>query len=48
MAIPPGSIKQIIDVPLLHPRDRSDQEFVGLERRIKDLVREEVMKVGVV
>ena len=48
MATQPGSIKQIIDVPLRHPRDRSDQEFVGLERRIKDLVREEVIKLGVV
>ena len=48
MAIQPGSIKHIIDVPLRHPRDRSDQEFVGLERRIKDLVREEVIKLGVV
>jgi hypothetical protein len=29
-------------------RDSSDQEFVGLERRIKDLVHEEVVKLGVV
>jgi hypothetical protein len=29
MAIPPGSIKQIIDVLLRHPRDRSDQESPG-------------------
>jgi hypothetical protein len=29
-------------------RDSSDQEFVGLERQIKDLVREEVIKLGVV
>jgi hypothetical protein len=29
-------------------RDSSDQEFVGLERRIKDLVREEVITPGVV
>ena len=35
-------------VTLPNPRDRSGQEFVGLERRIKDLVREEVMKLGVV
>ena len=48
MATQPGSIKRIIDVPLRNPRDRSDQEFVGLERRIKDLVRKEVMKLGVV
>jgi NitT/TauT family transport system ATP-binding protein len=48
MATRPGSIKRIIDLPLRHPRDRSDHEYVGLERRIKDLVREEVMKLGVV
>jgi hypothetical protein len=34
--------------PLRHRRDRSDHEFVGLERRIKDAVREEVIKLGVV
>jgi hypothetical protein len=28
--------------------DRSDHEFVGLERRIKDAVREDVIKLGVV
>jgi NitT/TauT family transport system ATP-binding protein len=48
MATQPGSIKQIIDVALPHPRDRSDREFVGLERRIKELVRAEVIKLGVV
>jgi len=40
----PGSIKQVIDVA----RERSDPEFVGLERRIKELVRKEVIKLGVV
>jgi len=40
----PGSIKQVIDVV----RERSDPEFVGLERRIKELVRKEVIKLGVV
>jgi ABC-type nitrate/sulfonate/bicarbonate transport system ATPase subunit len=48
MATQPGLIKQIIDVPLRHRRDRSDHEFVGLERRIKDAVRGEVIKLGVV
>jgi NitT/TauT family transport system ATP-binding protein len=48
MATQPGSIKEIIDVKLPHPRDRSGPDFVALERRIKTLVREEVTKLGVV
>jgi NitT/TauT family transport system ATP-binding protein len=48
MATQPGSIKQVIEVALRHPRERSDPEFVGLERRIKELVREEAVKLGVV
>ena len=47
MATQPGSIKQVIDVPLAHPRDRSGPDFVALEREIKRLVREEVQKLGV-
>jgi len=47
MATQPGSIKDVIDVPLLHPRDRSGPDFVAMERRIKQLVREEVQKLGV-
>ena len=48
MAIQPGSVKELIDVPLAHPRDRSEPEFVALERHIKQLVRDEVQKLGVV
>ena len=47
MATQPGSIKELIDVRLAHPRDRSEPEFVALERHIKQLVREEVQKLGV-
>jgi NitT/TauT family transport system ATP-binding protein len=47
MATLPGSIKEVIDVPLPHPRDRSGPNFVALERSIKQLVREEVQKLGV-
>ena len=47
MATLPGSIKEVIDVPLHHPRDRSGPEFVAMERSIKQLVREEVQKLGV-
>jgi ABC-type nitrate/sulfonate/bicarbonate transport system ATPase subunit len=48
MATQPGSIKKVIDVPLRHPRDRSGPEFVRMERSIKQMVREEVQKLGVV
>ena len=48
MATRPGAIKEVIDVDLAHPRDRSTPEFVVLERRIKQLVKEEVNKLGVI
>ena len=47
MATRPGTIKEIVDVALPHPRDRSGAEFVALEREIKRLVREEVAKLGI-
>src|SRR6266481_558234 len=47
MATRPGTVKEIVDVALPHPRDRSSAEFVALEREIKRLVREEVAKLGV-
>jgi ABC-type nitrate/sulfonate/bicarbonate transport system ATPase subunit len=47
MATSPGSIKEIVDVTMPHPRDRSSAPFVTLEREIKRLVREEVAKLGV-
>ena len=47
MATRPGAVKEVIDVDLPHPRDRSSAEFVVLEKRIKRLVREEVEKLGV-
>ena len=48
MAAQPGSINDVIDVPLVQPRDRIGSEFVALERCIKQLVREEVQKLGVI
>jgi NitT/TauT family transport system ATP-binding protein len=48
MATQPGSIKSLIDVPLSHPRDRSGPDFVAMERSIKQLVREEVQKLGII
>jgi NitT/TauT family transport system ATP-binding protein len=44
----PGLVKEIFEVTMQHPRDRSAPDFVALERRIKLLVREEVQKLGVV
>jgi NitT/TauT family transport system ATP-binding protein len=48
MATRPGTVKEIVDVALPHPRDRSGAEFVALEREVKRLVREEVAKLGIV
>ncbi|MBV9858616.1 MAG: ABC transporter ATP-binding protein [Alphaproteobacteria bacterium] len=48
MATQPGAIKEVIEVTLPHPRDRSSPQFVQMERRIKLLVREEVQKLGVI
>ena len=47
MATKPGSIKTVIDVDLPHPRERTDPSFIALERQVKQLVREEVDKLGV-
>ena len=47
MATRPGAVKEVLDVAMPHPRDRSSPEFVALERQIKRLVREEVEKLGV-
>jgi NitT/TauT family transport system ATP-binding protein len=48
MATRPGAVKQVIEVELAHPRERSAPDFVALERQIKQLVREEVEKLGIV
>jgi NitT/TauT family transport system ATP-binding protein len=47
MGTKPGSIKEGLDIDLEHPRDHTSTEFVALDRRIKQLVREEVEKLGV-
>ncbi|GAC1341883.1 MAG: ABC transporter ATP-binding protein [Acetobacteraceae bacterium] len=47
MATRPGAVKAVVDVDLPHPRDRSSPDFIALEREIKQMVREEVQKLGV-
>ncbi|WP_235907581.1 ABC transporter ATP-binding protein [Siccirubricoccus phaeus] len=48
MATRPGAVKQIFDLDLPRPRERSDADFVRLEKEIKLLVRAEVQKLGVI
>jgi hypothetical protein len=33
--------------PILHPRVRASSEIVAMEKQIKQMVREEVQKLGV-
>jgi NitT/TauT family transport system ATP-binding protein len=47
MATRPGAVKRIFDVDLPYPRDRQSPAFLDLEQQIKQLVREEVLKLGV-
>jgi len=47
MATRPGAVKQIFDVDVPYPRDRLSRAFLNLEQQIKQLVREEVLKLGV-
>ena len=47
MATRPGAVKQLFDVDLPYPRDRQSRAFLDLEQEIKQLVREEVLKLGV-
>src|SRR6516164_8383166 len=47
MATRPGAVKQVFDVDLPYPRDRLSRTFLDLEQQIKQLVREEVLKLGV-
>lgn len=48
MATRPGGVKEVIEVGLPFPRDRASIEFVALEKRIKQSVREEVDKLGII
>jgi NitT/TauT family transport system ATP-binding protein len=48
MGTRPGMVKEVVDPDLLHPRERTDREFIALERHLKHLVRAEVQKLGVI
>jgi hypothetical protein len=37
----------VFELDLPHPRDRSSVEFVAMEKKIKQMVREEAQKLGV-
>jgi NitT/TauT family transport system ATP-binding protein len=47
MGTNPGSIREVFEVDLAHPRDRTGESFVALERKINRLMREETSKLGV-
>jgi NitT/TauT family transport system ATP-binding protein len=47
MATRPGAVKRIFDVGLPYPRDRLSRAVADFELQIKQLVREEVLKLGV-
>jgi ABC-type nitrate/sulfonate/bicarbonate transport system ATPase subunit len=47
MATRPGTVKQVFAVDLPYPRDRMSPRFLELEHQIKQLVREEVLKLGI-
>src|ERR1700737_2909053 len=46
MRTKPGGVKEVIDIDLPHPRERTNLEFVRLEHHIKQLLRDEVKKLG--
>lgn len=48
MSVRPGKVKEIVDIPLAHPRDRTSPEFIAIERRLNRLIRQEVEKLDVI
>ena len=48
MTARPGRIKEIVRVDLPRPRERGSQEFQAIARTIERLVKEEVLKAGLV
>jgi NitT/TauT family transport system ATP-binding protein len=47
MGARPGVVKHIFDIDLPYPRDHGNARLLDLEREIKHMVREEVLKLGV-
>ena len=47
MGTRPGAVRQVYDVGLDQPRDRTAPDFVALEREIHGVMRQEVRKLGV-
>ncbi|KAA5608203.1 ABC transporter ATP-binding protein [Rhodovastum atsumiense] len=48
MGTRPGGIKEVLDNDLPHPRDRTHAGFIEMERHIKQILRAEVQKLGVI
>jgi ABC-type nitrate/sulfonate/bicarbonate transport system ATPase subunit len=48
MTARPGRIKEIVSVDLPRPRERGSPEFLAIARTVERLVKEEVLKTGLV
>jgi ABC-type nitrate/sulfonate/bicarbonate transport system ATPase subunit len=48
MTARPGRIKEIVPVDLPRPRERGSPEFIAIARHVEHLVKEEVLKTGLV
>ena len=48
MTARPGRIKDIVRVDLPRPRERGSPEFLAIARTVERLVKEEVLKAGLV
>ena len=46
MGARPGRIREVFDIGLAHPRDRTGDEFVDIERRIHRMLRQETQQLG--
>ena len=46
MGAQPGHIKEIFDITLPHPRERTDTPFIDIERKLHRLIREETRQLG--